>query len=210
MSHKGLRCWEWDFVLIAVAQTFVHHSCFKVCWSKLPEKGTVCIPKSPPHGKGLSERRGLFWLLVQACPWDVGPSRICISTTRAASQSRSVGPSQSGCALGLGWGEKLMSGGGLFQSPPPLAGALRTGWVPGRAERFPALETCLGRLPGCGATAPLALGTHEGTPPSWPLLNPTGTMPVPPALCCGPGGLSQSARPWHRLAQGLGPVPRWG
>ena len=42
--------------------------------------------------------------------------------------------------------------------------------VPGRAERFPAWGTCRGILPGCGATAPFALGRPEGTPPSWPLV----------------------------------------
>ena len=42
--------------------------------------------------------------------------------------------------------------------------------VPERAERLPALQTCLGILPGCGAAGPLASGGSEGKPPSRPLL----------------------------------------
>ena len=34
MSHKGLRCWELDFVLIAVTPIFVHHRCFTGFWSE--------------------------------------------------------------------------------------------------------------------------------------------------------------------------------
>ena len=48
MTHKGLRCWELDFVLIAVTQVFVHHKCFKDCWSAMAEKGALwAILKRP-------------------------------------------------------------------------------------------------------------------------------------------------------------------
>ena len=43
-AHKGLRCWELDFVLIAVTHIFVHQGYFKVLWTS---------PKRPPSGKGV-------------------------------------------------------------------------------------------------------------------------------------------------------------
>ena len=60
---------ELDFVLIAVTQTSVHHRCFKVFWSTTAEKGTLwAILKSPPLGKGVCERRGLFRQPVRRAP----------------------------------------------------------------------------------------------------------------------------------------------
>ena len=65
MSHKGLRCWELDFVLIAVTHIFVHHRCFKVFWSKMAEKGALsAIPKRPPLW-GYVREKGPF---LAACP----------------------------------------------------------------------------------------------------------------------------------------------
>ena len=41
----------------------------RVFWSKMAEKGTLwVIPKSPPFGKGVCERRGLFWRPVRRAP----------------------------------------------------------------------------------------------------------------------------------------------